>query len=60
VYPIQSSSGDFVSGTGFPSAAATAYRLISPPGRWAGAGMVHGYIAIFMKNIDNKFKSEET
>ena len=25
-----------LSGTGFPSAAAIAYRLMSPPGRWAG------------------------
>ena len=32
MYPIQSSSGDFLSDTGFPFAEAIAYRLISPPG----------------------------
>ena len=30
VYPRQSSSGDFLSGSGFPSATAIAYRMISP------------------------------
>lgn len=65
VYPIQSSSGDFLSDTGFPFAEAIAYRLISPPGEMGrgthqrrggrnGTILMKRFIYISMRGADER------